>query len=498
MSVIRVRSSQMNPLTMLGKSSRLTLGTQVGAVLNFAVSMVVARTLGPEQLGAVSLVTLALLYASFMRLGIFEGGERELIDRLGKGQSAEAERVQRLALTGDLLWSLLPAVGLFAMAFAFDEPIRRAGFLLAPLMYLGTTLYRMLMRLYLARQRFDVVAPVNAIRAIGQPLLVLGLLHVAGPFSLLIAPLVLEWLLAAVYLLRAPSLDLRPAFERREIRRLIGIGLPLALMGLVYWTYRLVGAATVATFLPVRDLGFYNFVSGPINLILVAFAEFSAVLAPTLWAELGRTGAAEKLSRECARVTVFITLAACVLVNFAQAGFHPFVQLVAPAFTPAVPVFDVLAFNIVLLTVTFVPGLILDSAVVNRQWLHLAAWLAGLVVNIGANLLAVRLGWGMLAIALNDVWVQLLVVAIIFGLAQRFVFKQRGDALRLYGVLSGLLLLCVLSLAAMRVIPLQIGMELGGLAIATAARVGIVVVVWLAPVVWLLRTMTASAVEPAS
>ncbi len=154
-------------------------------------------------------MTLTLLYASFLRLGIFEGGERELIDRLGQGRTAEANRVQRIAFTGDLLWSLLPAAGLLAMSAAFDDPIRRIGFVLAPLMFIGTTLYRRLMQLYLARQRFDVVAPVNAIRALGQPLLMIGLLFVIGPLSLLVAPLLIEWLLVGVYLRWAPRLDLR-------------------------------------------------------------------------------------------------------------------------------------------------------------------------------------------------------------------------------------------------------------------------------------------------
>lgn len=494
MTSTQAEPSKLNPLTMLGKSSWLTLGTQIGAVLNFAASLLVARTLGPEQLGTVSLVTLALLYASFMRLGIFDGGERELLDRLGRGHHAEAERIQRIALTGELLWSLLPALGLLAMSLAFADPVRQIGFLLAPLMALGTTLYRLLMRLHLAHQQLNLVAPINAVRAIGLPALTVGLLYLIGPFSLLVAPLVIEWVLVGVYLLRTP-LHLRPSLDLATLRQLIRIGLPLSLMGLIYWTYRLVGVSSVAFFLPVRDLGYYNFVSGPINIILVAFAEFSAILTPTLWSELGRAGTADRLSRECASITIFTTLIACFLTNLAQAGFRPFVVLVAPAFAVATPTFDILAFSIVLLTITFVPGLILDSAVVNRQWQHLSIWLGGLIVNIAANFIAIQLGSGIEAIAFNSIWIQLLVAMASFSLAQPFIFRRAAEALRLYLLLAGVLMACVGSYFLMQLVPVDTAMHVTELTSVTAMRVGLVIAVWLAPSLWLWRNVSRRTKE---
>ena len=498
MSEARAKPSRLNPLAMLQKSSRLTVGTQLGAVLNFAVSLVIARTLGPEKLGAVSLVSLTLLYATFLRLGIFDGGERELIDRLGKGRTDEARHIQRVAFTGDLLWSLLPVIGLLAMSAAFGDPIRRIGFMLAPLMYLGTVLYRMLMRLNLAHQRVNLVASVNAIRAIGQPLLLLGLLPVIGPFSLLVAPLIVDWLLSGVYILRPPPLGLRLTFDRAELRHLIRIGFPLGLMGFVYWTYRLVGVTSVATFLPVRDLGLYNFVGGPVSLILMAFAEFSAVLTPTLWAEISHVGDAKRLSRECVRVTLFITLVGCLLANFAQAGFRPFVLLIAPTFAESTPIFDILAFNIVLLTITFVPGLVIDSAVINRQWQHLVVWFVGLLINVAVNILAVRLGGGMLTIAANDIWVQLLVSIAVFGLAQRFIFTRPQEAWRLYAILVGMLALCAASFAVTRMIQIDAGMTWGWLVAATALRVGSVLAIWVGPCIWIVRSTTGAATDTVS
>ncbi|WP_129671608.1 lipopolysaccharide biosynthesis protein [Candidatus Chloroploca sp. Khr17] len=489
MTTVPSPASKLNPLTMLGRSSRLTLGTQIGAVLNFAASLLVARTLGPEQFGSISLVTLALLYASFMRLGIFDGGERELLDRLGRGEQAAAERIQRIAFTGELVWSILPALGLLAMSFMFDEPVRRIGFLLAPLMAFGTTLYRMLMRLHLAHQRLDLVAPINALRAIGVPVLTVALLYPLGAFSLLVAPLVVEWILVGVYLLRTP-LHLRPCFDQSTLRRLVVVGLPLSLMSLIYWTYRLVGASSVAIFLPVQDLGYYNFVSGPINIILVAFAEFSAILTPTLWSELSRVGAAERLSQECARITIFTTLVACVLVNMAQAGFRPFVVLVAPAFAVATPTFDILAFSIVLLTITFVPGLILDSAVVNRQWQHLSIWVGGLIINVTANFMAIQLGGGIEAIAFNSIWVQLGVVIALFMLAQPFIFQQPAAALRLYAVLAGILTLCLATYFLIQIVTLHSTASMKELIIATVLRVGLVLAIWFAPSVWLWRNIS--------
>jgi hypothetical protein len=93
------------------------------------------------------------------------------------------------------------------------------------------------------------------------------------------------------------------------------------------------------------------------------------------------------------------------------------VALVARAFIPAIPVFEVLAVDLFVLSVAVFPSLVLDSAVVNKQTRHLLIWVVALGVNAVANAIALLAGGGPLVVAWNDIWIQAIVVLVVFETA---------------------------------------------------------------------------------
>src|SRR5438552_3469082 len=80
----------LNPIRILKNSSRITVINSVGSGLNFFALAWVARFLGLELFGEISFVLLWVGYAALVRPGFFEGGQRELIGRLGQGDNPGA------------------------------------------------------------------------------------------------------------------------------------------------------------------------------------------------------------------------------------------------------------------------------------------------------------------------------------------------------------------------------------------------------------------------
>ena len=470
----------LSAASIFKNSSKLTAGNLLGAVLSFASGLYIARTLGPNQLGAANLVLLWLTYANLARLGILEGGIRELNVRLGRQQHETARHIQNSALTGELLWGVVPVTALLVGTLLAPDPVRRTGLGIVALTYVGMIVTRSLVNFHLARQHFNVCARINLVRAMAQPLMLVTFVTWLGPYGLFVGPLLVEWLVASLYLFRAPKLGLRITIDRPLLRQLLGIGLPLGLGIIVYWAYRLVGTTSVAMWLPTHELGYYAFISSILTLVLQAFGDFAGVLTPSLWAELARVGNAHQISREHSRITLLVTLAACAVTNLGQATFEPFIRLVLPDYLPAVPVFNILAFNIVVLTITFVPSLVLSSAQVNKQWAELGCWVLGLGLNVAANYLVVRQGLRLQAIAWNDIWVQLVVVLLIYTLAQRHLFATPSEAWRLYGRLAAMLGLAALMFVALTVGPLTFATTQGpiGLLGLSTLRLGLTAAVW--------------------
>lgn len=432
----------MNPLQVLKTSSRVTLINGVGSCLNFLAAVFVANHLGPELYGRIGFVLLSVTYAGLIRPGFFEGGQRQLIDQLGKANLEGSRRVQNVGVTGEFIWSLLPAVVLASASVGSSDHIRHLGFLLAPLMYLGLTTTRIMGGLFLAHRDFRVYLTACLCRAVTQPSLLIVLVYFVGPYTLIATPAIVECGIAMFYLSRSARIGVAWRMEKATAFHLLRIGFPLSLAAIVYWAYHLAGPTCVAEWLPVATFGSYMFASKVIDLILRFFADFAGILMPGLWRELGSAGGAHAMWQEISGISLFLGLLSCFICNLIQAGIALPVLLLLPRFSSSVPIFEILAFNIVLLTVTTAPCLLLDSAVINRQWLHVGIWTIGLILNYIINYAALRSGYGTSAIAWNDIWLQVVVALVIYAAAHRYLFPDRASAQQLYFPLLGLLLIC--------------------------------------------------------
>jgi O-antigen/teichoic acid export membrane protein len=470
----------LNPLRILRSSSKITVVAVISAALNFPLSVFVARATTPDQLGQINFVTLWLTYANLVSLGLFAGGQREMIHRLGRRETELAYRAQNTAFSTEMLWALLPAIVILLSSSLFPEPLKKWGLVLVSATYLLATANKLLANLHLAHQRFELYARFTLVRVLIPPVLIVIFISALGPLTLLLAPLLAEGVLLALYLARAPRLELRPDFNRPRTWAFMQAGFPLALAGFIYWAYRLTGQTSVAVWFPVEALAFYGFSANLVTLITRAFGDFASVLTPILWKELSQSGASHALHRETSRISLFLIIATGAIASLAQAGFAPLLQLILPAYAQSIPVFEVLSLNIIVLTMTFVPSLVLDSTLVNKQWLHLSIWAVGLALDLGFNYLAARAGGGLLAIAWNDIWIQLLVVMALYAAAQPHLYPARSFAFRVY-LSVGLLLLVEAAVFALLRLPAfasEPPLTLVSSAAALGLRVALVLAVW--------------------
>ncbi len=362
-------------------------------------------------------MVLAFAYAALLRTGVFEGGVRAYIHHSNRGETRQAEKGQNVGFSFEAVASVVPGLGLMVASFFISDEVQRIGFLLAPVAVTAASISAFLSGLRIARSEFDLVARVSLIRTIFVTPALLGAVLILGAVGVFIAPMAADLLMICMYATRRPRLDLRLDFHWSAARRFLRVGFPLGAMAIVYWVYRLIGSTSVGLAEGTRALGIYLFAAAPVAVLVRALSSVQAVLIPSLWGEMAGDHGNDRWVRAGNRITLAIAVMAGVVTNLAQAGFGPLVTIVAPKFTPAIPIFNALAFNVVLLMVASVPSIVLDSAKVNRQAHQLGIWVAALVVNAAANAIVLTLGLGSRAVAWNDIWVQLLVVVVIFALA---------------------------------------------------------------------------------
>jgi len=429
---------------VLRKASGLSGASLLGSALGIIAGFAVARRLGPERVGDGQFVVLCYFYAAILRTGVFEGSVRAVVGSLGRGDRRAAVRDQNVGLSFDLVTSLVPGLVL-AMIGLFAQPdVRRLGFFVAPLAVLASTASSDLGALWSARDRFDVVGWASVVRAAAGPAALVGLVLVLGTPGIFLGPIVTDFASAGVYLLARPALHLRAHLDADRARSLVRVGFPLGAAVVVYWAYRLVGSTSIAFSSSALALGLYTFAAAPVAVATRAISGVQAVLMPAVWSEYSAGGGGGAWVRQAERVTLALAVIAGATAGLAQAGFAPVLLWVVPGFAPSIRLFDILALTILLLPVATVPSLVLDSQRVNRQTRHLLAWVIALLVNAGANAAVLKAGWGAQAVAIDDVWVQFVVVIALVELAAPHMWGvETSRRLRLYAGLAVALLATV-------------------------------------------------------
>lgn len=421
-----------NPLRVLKRSSRVTLVNGVGTALAFLASIYAARRLGPGGYGEGVFIMLWVTYAGLLRPGLYEGGQRELITLLGRGDQKTALLSQNVGFSAELLWTTMPAIALAAASLYVHSSFQKIGFLLAPVVFVGTAVARMLVSLNLAHGRFGAYTTFTAIRALGNPLALVVLLHPLGPLALVVGPALTEWTTAVVCLMHRRIIGLEWRFDTQLARQLLRGGFPIGLSIVIYWGYRLAGPTSVALWLPSAVLGAYAFGSKLIDVLLRVFSDFASTLMPSIWSELGAHGTTSAFGQGIVRTGLFLAWFSCLVCNTIQAIARFTIGHFLPAFVVSGAIVEILSFNIVLLTVSLLPSVVLDSSAVNRQWRHFAIWVLGPLLNYPANLLAIRLGGGPQMVAWNDILVQIVIVVLLFRTAHDRLFGAPGQGFRFH------------------------------------------------------------------
>jgi len=456
------------------------------------------RWLGPGDFGRAQFVILFYVYGSLVRSGVFEGAMREFIHLRGRGEEEEAIRSQNVGLSYELVVSLVPGLVMFGVALWSHDPVQRLGLLVAPVAVLASSGASFLANIYMARGEFSAVTRVTVVRALVFPAALLSGVHLLGARGAVLAPVLADLLIVVLYASRASRLHLRLSFDRTRAWTLTRVGFPLGAKAILYWAYRLVGSTSVAAALPATVLGAYAFASAPIALLVKALSPVYAVLTPALWGKMAQEPQ-EGWLEDAAHITVALAIVGGAATNLAQVGFAPLVAAFLPQFSESVVLFDLLVINVLLLSLDAVPALVLDSALFNRQALHLRIWIGGLAINVIANVIVLWQGLGVTAIAANDLWVQTLMVVTLHAVAARYLPGPRWRSARLR-------LIAVTAVTGAVTMGLHFGPQtadgLAAVVLLVAGRAIVVGEVWLPMNLalrdWIRRLYTAPPVELAT
>lgn len=416
-------------INILRHSVKFNVVNIVSRGLAFLATIVIATVLRPEEYGIIGFLWLWLFYADLINPGMDSAASREMPYLLGRGENEKAEYLQNVAITGKLLYSLLPFTVMTLASFFYSNELIRIGLILTAIRYIVIVNVNNWSGFNQARRKFNCVALGNFVRGITtQPLTIL-LVFLLRVYGVLIAPIV-GALLEFLYYIKKDGINYRFRLDLNETRKLVKIGLPLVLLTFIYWGYRMADRTMVAIFLSLRDLGLYTFTATIVAATISLFADFGGVLQPILWTNLGKAKNYIDEFKSLRRIAVFISIAAAVSITISQIGFYLLTHLLAKNYIEGIYVFNILALSIFLVSITIIPSVILNSSVINKQTLNAKIRSIGLILNIILNYLIITMGFGIVGVAAATIVTYILVALLLFFVIRGYMFYSGEEFLK--------------------------------------------------------------------
>lgn len=415
-------------LYIIKNSFKFSAVRAIAILIGVPVTIYVATILTPEEYGLYGFLGLWLMYAGLIGPGILGAGSREVPVLLGREKEEEAARVQNVSISAELLYLVLPLAVILGASFFFSDPTIKFGLIIVAASYAASRLSACWSSINFVREKFNVVAKGNLIVAILAPVVILAGVNSLGVYTLLIGPLIANAVLW-IYLLKRGRIGYRFTFHRTEVWRLLKVGIVLQALTFVFWAFRLADRTIIAATLPFEELGLYTYAMGFLMFALVLPTDIGKVMQPILWREAARTKSIFTGFSDTKRIAIYVALGVSVLIPAAQLVYYLVMNLITIKYIASITVFNVLSYNLYLASIVVIPGLILNSSIVNKQRITLFIYAIGLALNVVFDLLIIKLGYGIVGVAWVTICTQGLVTLILYCLIKGHIFKDTKEFL---------------------------------------------------------------------
>lgn len=408
------------------QSAKFNAVSVVFLLMQIPNQIIIGIFLVPEEYGIISFVALWNLYAGLINPGMLSAAQREIPYLIGKKEEKQSTRVQNIAISSDLIYSILPFLVIFGASFFYSNKIIKIGLIITAFSFFSARFVNYWVTINFINQNFTVIAKGRLINSILSPIIIIISIYWIGIYAVLIAPLVCTLFKGIYYFKKAP-IGYSFQFEWAEVVRLIKIGFIFSLLSVIFYVYRMADRTIIASFLPLHDLGLFTFAMFFIGSGINFLADFGRVLEPILWEHSGKVKNAEDSFNNTERMAIYMALVTAMIIPLVQVGYGVIVKLILPKYVESIPLFLILSNMLYLASIATIPSAILNSVVISKQALVATIFAIGAGINIILDLLIVYIGYGIEAIALVTVVSQGVATFVLYFLARKYLIKQRNE-----------------------------------------------------------------------
>jgi O-antigen/teichoic acid export membrane protein len=398
-----------------------------------ARGLLLAIVLGPRAFGIWTLFRIGMRYTPLSGLGVQRGLELEIVQEraIGSGEAvARAELSARTTLGWIIATAVVTSLAALLASFVVTDPAWRLalravslGVLLEELWVYAATYLRALRELRRYALLEIASASVHLIAAVGMAYL-FGLRGAIAGFVV--------GALASLWMVRRCA-PFRPALAVAALRRLLGVGLPLALSSALTIALSTVDRLVVVAYGGAATLGLYAFGVSIAGLAASLAWIIRTVIFPDVYGSARIAGAAPAMREHLERTVLPFAYLFPPMLGVLALAMEPVMALALPRYLPAAAAARVFIFTAGAGGITTL-GAIGVVAVGRQRALPVLSAIA-LCINLACSMLALHFGVGLAAVAGGAVLAQTTIAAGVLAIVAAQAARERALPLVLKGLL---------------------------------------------------------------
>jgi len=409
----------------------LLLGTRqaIGLVLVTLQTLFAAKYLGPAGFGTFAIISVLAMMASVGNLGYLAAASRELPHFRATGDAEHERATLNHTAAGELGFAALWTLVILVVAAFQDDRTLRVYLALIALSVVPTKLLGVYQLMAYADKNFNLQSRVSLAVSAVTAGLVIGMVWKFHLYIVLLAPVISSAVGVLLYR-RKYRLHLAPADLRRtEFVRLARIGLPmtgLAIVssnnGLQRWAER----ALIASYAGAAALGVYAFFFWITMALYSTFGSIMQALQPHVYEVMSRELDDNEVRLYLIKPIWTIIVLALLATGAASAILPDIIAAVLPEYLPGLPILYVLLSATLIGCAYWIPGVMMSAARFNAQFVYLVAWCIAIAVSLCVAIWMLRMGHGIMALAVAYLLSQIILFALTYAHLRRYLFPQPG------------------------------------------------------------------------
>ncbi len=314
----------------------LTIASYLAYFVRFLRGFILRRLLGPNLFGLYSVLIIVENYGIHSHLGAMSGAEKDLPYLIGKKDLSKLENAKNTAFSfvGFAASILIFLVFISTFLFKFSELFKYGLRIICLAIFFRqiASVFIVVLRSY---KEFVLIAKLTLVSSLVGLIATWCLTYFLSIKGSLIS-LSAGSISTIIFIFAKTHYRFKFSLNYREIRRLIKIGFPLLILGLMYLTITSIDRIMIYGFIGPTSVGYYSIAVMAFNFAFFLPTQVGIVMFPRFLQKYGETGNVKSLETYLSEPTQIMAYTMPIFIGSLFILAPGLIKLLLPAYVPGI------------------------------------------------------------------------------------------------------------------------------------------------------------------